>query len=439
MAKILFLLLCLMQNESQKMTLREMEELLFSSNPQIKAQEAEVYLNFARLENVKSKKYTPKFEFLFMTGPIPEAKGDIRDPQDKVGDIEGLGPFFKVKIDLYQPIYTFGRFSYAEKSAQYLGKSSSENLEVVKNEMLKRLRIVYLSYLLSSELYDFTLELEEIYNKVYEKAKSILEKGGEVTETDILKLEMFGERLRAQKSELELSRANLIETIRFLLSSESILPQTVSLPFITFENKGIDFYLASATEKRPEIKALASVIEALKAKIKAIRAKYFPVFFFGGTFGYGYAPNRTPQTNPWANEEFNYKVLGAALGIKEDLDFHHTIKEVEEVKAELSKREAELTALKSGIRLEVKTTYQTVENSMAKLKNSETAYLKSKSLFFSTLLNYEMGLVEVKDVLDNFEEYIEARTEYLKTLFSYDKAVIELFHSAGIPSEFPGI
>jgi outer membrane protein TolC len=213
----------------------------------------------------------------------------------------------------------------------------------------------------------------------------------------------------------------------------------VSLPFINFENKGLDFYIESAIEKRPEIKALTSVIDALKAKIKAIKAKYFPIFFFGGTFGYGYAPNRTPQTNPWANEEFNYKVLGAALGIKEDLDLHHTIKEVEEAKAELNKTEAELTALKSGIRLEVKTAYQNVESIMAKLKSSETAYLKSKSLFLSTLLNYEMGLVEVKDVLDNFKDYIEARTEYLKTLFTYDKAVIELFHSAGIPSEFPGI
>jgi outer membrane protein TolC len=439
MIKILFFFLSLMQNEAQGMTLQEMEKILLSSNLQIKAQEAEVSLNFAKVENIKSKKYIPKFEFVFLTGPIPEAKGDILHPEDKVGDIEGLGPFFKVKVELYQPIYTFGRFSYAEESAQFLGKSSSEKLEVTKNELLKRLRIVYLSYLLSSELYDFTLELEDAYNKVYDKAKSTLEKGGEITETDILKLEMFGENLKAQKSELELSRKNLIETIRLLLSSDSILPRTVSLPFINFENKGLDFYIESAIEKRPEIKALTSVIDALKAKIKAIKAKYFPVFFFGGTFGYGYAPNRTPQTNPWANEEFNYKVLGAALGIKEDLDFHHTIKEVEEAKAELNKTEAELTALKSGIRLEVKTAYQNVESIMAKLKSSETAYLKSKSLFLSTLLNYEMGLVEVKDVLDNFKDYIEARTEYLKTLFTYDKAVIELFHSAGIPSEFPGI
>lgn len=439
MKGILLPLLLLLKGSGQEVGLKDMEEMLISSNLQIKAQEAEVFLNLTRIENIESKKYIPKFEFLFLTGPITEAKGDILRPEDKVGDIEGIGPFFKVKIELYQPIWTFGRFRYAEESVRWLAHSSEEKLNALKNEMLKRLRTIYLTYLLSCELYAFTEELVDSYNEVYEKSKSLLEKGREITETDILKLEIFREKLKTQKAELELSKTNLIETIRMLLSSETIIPKTLPLSVINFEKEELDFYLESAMKERPEVKAIEGVVNALKTKVRAIKAKYLPLLFFGGSFGYGYAPNRTPQTNPWANEEFNYRVIGGVLGIKQDLDFHHTIKEVEEVLAELNKAERELAALKSAIKLEVKTSYQNVDNTSAKLKSSDDAYSKSKGLFLSTLLNYEMGLVEIKDVLDNFKDYIEARTDYLKTLFSYNKAVVELFHSAGIGSKFPGI
>lgn len=433
----LFLIALLFTKE--EMDLKKMEEILLSSNLQLRIQEADVSFSMAKLENLRLKKFVPKLEFLFLTGPVPEAKGDIMHPEDKTGDIEGLGPFFKVKVDLYQPIYTFGRFRWAERAAEWGVSASREKLNALRNELLKRLRLAYLGYLLFSELHSFTEELENAYDKVYEKARKTLDKGGNVTESDILRLEMFGEKLRAQKAELNMTKTNLVATISTLLSSESISPQTLPLSVVEFEDRGMDFYIKKGLEERAEIKAVEAGIESLRTKIKAIRTKYFPVFFFGGTFGYGYAPNRTPQTNPWANEEFNYTVIGGVIGVKEDLDFHHVAKEVEEAEAELQKAEAELNALKSGINLEIRTSYEKTKNLAEKLKRLDAAYSKSRSLFLSTLLNYEMGLVEVEDVLDRFGDYIEARTEFLKAVFSYDQAVVELFHSAGIPQEFPGI
>lgn len=427
----IFLILPLISNTY---SLSQLEEMVKKNNPQVKLSVQEVKVNAEKFDSVKHKKFTPDFDGTFVVGPVPRARGTIVRPRDKTGDIEGLGPFFRVEIELFQPIYTFGRIKNAERAAEYGVKASEWESKKVLYESIRNLRKAYLTYLYIEEMVRFVKELEDNYNKVYERAKSLYEKeSGEITESDILRLENFGEMLKVEKEKVYMEREKVLEGIKLLSGIEGEAEfEVFELPIFKFEDRGEEFYLQSALSQRTEIKALKELEEASEAKLKAMRAEYFPVVFFGGKFGYSVAPNRDPQTNPWANEEFNYIVVGGVLGIKQNFDFHHIKDKVDETMAELEKVRAQLSAVKSGIREEVRENYLSVKRLSNMVDGLHRAMNKARSLFFSTLLNYEMGVVEVDEVIDRFKDYIDGKTAYLTGILQYDMKVIDLFSSSAL-------
>src|SRR5205085_1163358 len=75
---------------------------------------------------------------------------------------------------------------------------------------------------------------------------------------------------------------------------------------VKFEILPVEDYLDESRRTRPERQQLDAGLAARAAKIDIERASYFPSLFVVGGIRYAYAPNRERQTNPFANDEFNY-------------------------------------------------------------------------------------------------------------------------------------
>jgi len=410
-----------MDSDTKTYSLESAIQTAKAQNPMGKATEFEIQKAFFTLKKTLALKNTPQMRFNLYSGLVPEARGDIFYSPDKSDDLDNFGPFYRLSFDLVKSIYTFGRTSSAIEAARqglYMEEARKDIvLETLAFETVK----AYWGLSAALKAESLGEDMKKNYKKfLTEVEKRVQDEESEVDDLDLFEVRIFNYSVEEMVQESHKLKTLSTKVFNSLLSLE--LNQAVSIsneptPHFMFSKNNLSDVIGLAEKLRPEVRAMNSALFALQARVDLAKSQRLPVIFLAAGLGYAYSPNRADQTNPFALDSFNYKRVGAAFGLKWDVNISLYNIEIQRTKSEYKAILEKYNALKSRIGVEVNQAFAEAEKNAALLSEVRKALKSARSWIRLSMENWELGIGDVFRMIRAYEAYyrflrLEIEREY---------------------------
>ncbi len=424
------------------LSLKECEELAFENNLSIHSAKLSLEAAEAKLSQAAHAKILPKFEVRNVWGPITRARGVV-DPEtgfvtspDTTTEIPGdLRYFTQLDLNLVQPIFTFGKLSGLTSAAHFGVEADRANLVQEQESVRFRVRQLYWALVLGKELLTVVKDADNELRKAENKVEEKLEEGSEeVTQVDLFKLQIFRYQINKQHREtldkIELTKSALKTTLG--LSEEVDLDATTEyLDPVEFPLDSLPVYIEIAMRNRAELTRLRAGINAKRALIGVSKSEYFPQFFFGGQISYNFAKDRFDPKNPFIYNPTNFFRPGFVVGLNWNLNFMQTRDKVRIAQTEFLQLAQKEKQLIDGIKLDVEKAYLELKQAEKNMRDSRRALKASDNWLRSATMTFDIGVGEVKDLIDAFKANGAMQAEHLQNIFEYNVALARLSKAVG--------
>jgi len=370
------------------------------------------------VEEVKSQSLLPEFKLSGETGLVPEARGDIFDSPDKQTDLDGWGPFYKLNVQLVQPLLTFGRKSSALAAAyrgtdlQYL-KNNSEIEELILNVINS-----YWALSAAKKAESIAEDLKKNYDKMLKEVKERLESDdSEVDDTDCLEVKSnqyhIEEIYIKSKSENNLAQKvfnaaigrNLVEPVK--IAEEKC-------PKIDLHENQIHILVKQTFPQHMDTQRLKTTVKLFYEKKKLANSQKNPFIYLVGGFGVAHASHRQGQANPFAVDNFNYLDLGAFLGFQWDLNFFRKNFEAKRFQLDIESMEKKLDLLRVKVELEVVKAFAEVKKNATLLNHAQHSLKAAKNWLRLGMDNWDLGIGEVERLIKAYNAYYQMKGIVIK-------------------------
>lgn len=423
-------------------------DLALENEPRVRAEMIgeEVALNMVSL--AKANVYSPRIELRSFVGPSPEARckgygvvdGKCIPERAELADLaetrSGLSAFTRTEVDLYQPIYAFGKFDALISAAEHALDAQRANLKTRRNETTLAVNRLYYGLLFGGDVLRLVERVEKKLDEAEKKVEEKLRKGeGNVTNVDLYKLRVFRGELVKRKFEAEAGESSARAAMKVVIGlgeADEFEAADGKLQPVEWTPAEMEKYVAGALASRPEIKAADEVSNAKGDLLKSAKADYFPQVFVAGTFRYAYAPNRDDPHDPFVSDYMNTLSLGAAAGIRQSLNFLVTKQGVDKADAEYRQAAGIGVVARKAVEAQVKKAFFDAKRAADSLGSAKDARKAGKAWFTSATMDFSVGLADVKDLVDAYGSYVKSDTEYLKSVYELDIAVAELMLVSGV-------
>lgn len=387
------------------------------------------------LDEVRSQSILPEFSLSGQTGLVPEARGDIFDSPDKQTDLDDWGPFYKLEVKFIQPVFMFGRRSAAFSAAQ-----SGIDLQHIKSDSeIEKLTLTVINayWALSAAQKAETAadEVQENYDKLEKEVKKRLEsEDSEVDDTDWLEVKsnryLVEEIVIKSKSQRKLAERAFNAAIgREIAAAVEVLQEKI--PGIQLDETRMSRVVQRALPRHRDIRGLNTALQALRAKTKLAYSKKRPIIFLVGGFGYGYAPLRQDQTNPFAVDNFNYMDLGAFFGFQWDLNFFRKNIEARQYRLEREAMEQNMKLLRSKIELEILKAFTDIKQNAQLLEQARSSLKAAKSWLRLSMDNWDMGIGEVERLIKAYNAYYQLKGVEIERIFDLNVSLANFAYISG--------
>jgi len=434
----------LIGQESEKLVLssKKCEVLAFKNNQKI--QDAQLSLKVSKAKRIQAShaKILPKFQLRNIWGPSPRAEGEL-DPtggfvisKDVTTSIpEDLRYFSQVDLDLIQPIYTFGKLSGLSTAAEFGVEAGQAGLEKSKEDVRLEVRRLYWALLLGKELLAVIEDTRKEMNKAESKIQELLDDGAEeVSQIDLFKLQIaqyeVNKRNRETLDKIELTKSVLRITLGLSENTDYDI-ETEYLDPLETEVDSLSIYTATALQNRPELAQLRAGVGARRALVGVSKSDYYPQFFLGGQIKYNFAKDRFDPKGQFIYNPTNFFRPGIVVGLNWNLNFVQTRDKIRLAQAEYTKLSQKEEPLISGIKLEVKKAYLEVTQAGTNFRESRKALRASDNWLRSESMAWDIGVGEVKDLIDAFKANGAMQAAHLENIFKYNVALAKLSKASG--------
>lgn len=391
-----------------------------------------------KLSQAKGAYFLPEVKLRVLGGPVPDVP-DGSGPEANFPVVNtrlsDLGLFVQARVEAIQPLFTFGKLSNLKLAAEKGVEAKEAQIQVAKNEVTRNVRRAYYGVVALRSVQEFITEIRDRANDAKKKVEEMLKKrSGEVTQIDLMRLDVFF--AEAEKESIEVN--NGIElgmrTLGILvggLQGSPVSPEDQTLRAREISLKPVGDYLSLARTTRPELKQLEDLVVIKRSLMKSVKADFFPLFFVGGFYGYGTAPGRESVDNPFLRDDFNFNTGGVSLGLEQKLSFHMTNGKFEEASADYHKALADRDMATMGIELEIRKAYSDVVTKRDAMRAAREGFKAGRSWVTASTLNFNVGLVPVKDLLEAFVAYSKVKLGYFDVIHDFDFALTELSKAVG--------
>ena len=441
---ILFFSLCLVcrtgstqekeqdQSAKKQMNLEECIKEGLNNYQGIKVAEFDKVWAEAKLKEAKTARFLPQFSATNLFGPIPDIPGGYGPPNFPAYDTDfsNWNIFYKVKIEAFQPLYTFGKLSNLVSAATNGVVAKDLQINIEKRELVHKIKTVYFGLVMGYSALDLMDEVKDKLIASKKRVEKLLTKhSAEVTELDLMKLKVFeadmDKRYIDVRGDIDTGKRAMM--VLFGKEPDSgIEIKDSSLNPVQADVRSIEDYYGLAMGNRSELKQLNAVIEIRKSMMKVARSDFFPTLFLGGQFDYAKAPGRESYDNPYLNDKFNTLSGGAALGLNFNLNYFLTNTRYRQAKAELNKTLSQNEMARNAVLLEVRDGYEDLVGSKQQIDITREGFKNARSWMTSAYLSFDMGTVPTKDLIEAFVAYTKTKMEYLISIFSFNIATSKL-------------
>ena len=425
------------QETPLSLTLPQCIEKALAWAPQISSAMSDKEVVEGKLSQAKGACFLPDVHLRVLGGPVPDVPNGSGPPTfPKVDtDFTDLGPFIQARVEAIQPIYTFGKLKHLRLAAEKGVDAKEAQIDSARNEVIKNVKKAYFGVIALRSVQEFLKEIQDRANEAKKKVESMLKKkSGEVTQIDLMRLDVFFAETAKESIEVQNGIDLGTKTLGILvggLASPPISPADPVLRARDMDLKPLQYYLDSSRANRPEIRQLDDLVSIKKSLMKSVQADLFPTLFLGGFYAYGKAPDREKIDNPFLKDDFNFNSGGVALGMEQKLSFHMTSGRYSEAKAEYLKAQADRSLGLMGIELEIRKAYSDVISKRDAMHAARDGFKAGRSWVTATTLNFNVGLVPVKDLLEAFVAYSKVKLGYFDVIHDFDFALTDLVRAAG--------
>jgi outer membrane protein TolC len=423
------------------LTLKQLIAMALTYSPEVKATKSEV--NFAKEQKNEAHGYRwPQFDALVTGGVVPNAqRGEVRQVgknktlyyPDPAGKIHGVNVFGNLTYTLMQPLYTFGKIAYREEAASKNVLVKKAGVDLKKGEVMYQVSYAYYGLILSTQGKDAVADARTYLKDARERITRLLRiNSPNVKESDQYRLAMYEggvEKFAAQADEgSKVAYQALKALVGYGANQDFQVPQELPAPVAP---AGLDHYIRTALELRPEFTQLKHGLVARQLLVDAAKADRLPSFFFAVLGQVAGAPGRDYNPDPYVNDYFNGIGALPAVGAQWHFDFGILKAKIGQARAELEQLQYTEKHALMGIPVEVAKDYAKVQENYKASGGMEKAYTNARRWLVTSFSNFDMGLGKMDDIFQAFERYGSFRGDYLQTLFDYNLAVAQLDKSSG--------
>lgn len=412
------------------LSLNELVTEALANNLEIRVTEAQIGEAAALLELARSQAFPTASLTALFGGPTPEARTtelnniDTVTPDSLEGDFNfgRLGFTLRVSGQLAQPLYTFGKIDSSKEAAGHLVRAAQHQRTVAQAELVVNVNRAFWAFQLTQAFLDTIQEGQETLANVLDRIEALLDADStQVTENDRLRLKYALSTLFVRKTEAEQAAETALRAMRLLLGWKQDRPLAVEkrdLDDLPDERPDLQSALLAANFKRPELRALRSVVNAAEAFVEFREAAFYPSLFIGGFLDYAYTSNATDQTNPFIYDPFNFLTLAAGLGLRIDLDIFTKLAQLEQAKAQTNVRTSQAELATQAVQLEVHTKYLEITGGYQRIEALEKANRTARGWLTASALAYDIGTGRADELIDAFLAFAASEAELQTTRFN---------------------
>ncbi|MBI3303746.1 MAG: TolC family protein [Deltaproteobacteria bacterium] len=421
-------------NGPLRLSLKDCIQRALADHPSVQEVQWDVAIRRSDLQQAEAG-YQPTAEFVNLAGVVNDAKGSLGglrkdgSPNFKqFGGLSHLGPFTRLEGQIVYPLFTWGKLPNGVKAASKGLEQEIVNVEQKKAEAVREVKEFYYTLLYTRQVQELLNDVREGFQKAVKTADERL-KEGKVTQLDVLNLRIgyigVAKEVEKLRNGIELTRAALLramglsQTTAFEIADTALTPQPAHL-------KDLDFYVQRLFANRPEWRKLRLGIQAKEAELQVASSDYFPTFFLSVPVRYAYAPGRSRQTNPWADDNFNFGSAGPVVGLHWSLSFGETAAKVARSRAELMKLRSQEKTAAASFPVEVKEAYLNVKEAEERMTITADGRKAGRALVTLAAANFELGIGEPQDVFLGLGNYTRATNDYYEAVRDYNIALAKL-------------
>ena len=379
----------------------------------------------------------PELSIASAVGPAPEytITRDNAGIQEQTYDFSKIGPFFGFEFNAIQPL-NFHRYQNGIQAADCNIELSKQEIKKNVVEMNRYFQEIYFKALYACQMVALCSEARRTLRKAIVRLDSLLEEDAPtISQNNALELKSYVFKVDDGLYQAENGMDAAKSAMTFSLNADTVVLKDTLLYLRNEKLPGLDSMKVLLRQNHPDIKRLASAIEAQKALVSIARAEMFPDAFIAGSFKFTRSWNDqhyAPGSLEHLLDPFNQTTGSLGIGVRFNMNVWSTKEKYGREKLELETLLQKEAYAEKALVLQLENQYKTVvmhykrQTSAAASLQSADAWLKGAAMKF------DLDPSQVEGLLKAYEKNVEAQKDYYECVLDYDIAMAGLIAETGL-------
>lgn len=419
---------------------RRMIVPLALQNPQIAAAQAQVAQAEARGAQASAARW-PRISLEAGAGPSLQAElvpgTAVQSTQKAYSDISitDLSVVVGGRLDIVQPLYTFGKIGKRRQAAAEEVKARLAQLDISKVDVAVSSAELYEGYLFARDALRFFEEALRIVDRATTDTQKQLDRNNpDFNERDLLELQAGRAAVLLGINEATARRAQALAGLRAYLGlpvSEEITVEEEELDPLAVELSEPERLVATALEQRPELMALEHGSAAYAALAEARLAGFWPDLVALGFVSAAYTPGRDLVDTRYYADPLYHFVPGLLVGLRWTVWGPMAAAEAAEEQARARQLDALRRWAVEGVPADVRKEYFEAQRARADIESARSGTEHAKEWLVRTTADYAIGFADTDNLTDAVEAYTRLRLAYFDAVYRRNTALVRLARATG--------
>ena len=404
------------------------------ANPGARAVNADRAAAQATADEARGARW-PRLQLTTFLAPSPDINCDNADctttsPVDFAPRLEGV--FAGARLEVFQPIYTFGKLDAARDAADNAVELSAALGERVKGDMVVEATRAYFGVAFARDL---AAMLDDGARQIAKGKATLVERlasgDDEVTVQDRLRIEAFETEVILRLSEAREREATALEGLRALCADRDVDIAEATLTASEKELGKADGHWQAAQSKSPELRAAKYGVAALQHRHALERARWWPdlLVLAGATVARAQGVDDPPSA--FANDPFNATRAELALVMRWNLEPAMQAARVDRTAAEQVRGQELAKAARLAVEFAVRDAYNRAEQAGARLDAARQGEKSARGWVASVLQADAVGTASARDLADAYLAYFTLHSRVLQSAYEWNVALAALARASG--------
>jgi outer membrane protein TolC len=349
---------------------------------------------------------------------------------DDAFDFNGISPWYYVDFSLIKPLHTFGKQENYVKAATGNIQIKKGDVALRRGETMLEVTRAYNGYLAARDTRFLLEDTLKKFEASVELVEGWLERGeGTSKQSDLYALRtgtaLLG-RYIAEASGFEKIAMTGLRLLTGISSDDTLNLADKRLSPVALPEGELKELQSKALVQRPEISQLTAGLKARRALVRAKKSDANPNLYTGVVGVISFAPSRENLSEVSTYDPFYSAGATPVLGLKWDWSSGRQPAQVAQAQAELEATLAVKSFAQQGIPFQVAEQYHTVHSHHKMVQKLYEGSRNGRRWMISSYADFEAGIEEADKVINAFLGYVQAYSDYLKTVNDYNLHVARL-------------